>query len=121
MRARQTGITFIGWLVILMPIALVGYSAIRLTPVMLNYMKVSQALDRTATQLASDETLTARSIRVALEKQFDIDSIDEPSVREIEIKKDGAAWTMRAQYTGYAPLFANASIVIDFDKVSTID
>jgi len=121
MRSRQTGITFIGWLVILVPIALVGYSAIRLTPVMLNYMKVSQALDRTATQLASDETLTARSIRVALEKQFDIDSIDEPSVREIEIKKDGAAWTMRAQYTGYAPLFANASIVIDFDKVSTID
>ncbi|HNR23657.1 MAG TPA: DUF4845 domain-containing protein [Steroidobacteraceae bacterium] len=121
MRARQTGITFIGWLFILVPIALVGYSAIRLTPVMLNYMKVAQALDRTATQLASDDTLTARSIRVALEKQFDIDSINNPNVREIEITKDGAAWIMRARYDGYAPLFANASILIEFDKVSTID
>ncbi|HQW09502.1 MAG TPA: DUF4845 domain-containing protein [Steroidobacteraceae bacterium] len=121
MRTRQAGITFIGWLVILVPIALVGYAAIRLTPVLLNYMKVSQALERTATQLASDETLSARTIRVALEKQFDIDSIDFPSVRDIDIHKEGAAWMMRAQYEDLAPLFANASILLKFDKVATID
>ena len=121
MRARQAGITFIGWLFILVPIALVGYAAIRLTPVLLNYMKVSQALERTATQLASDETLSARTIRVALEKQFDIDSIDFPDVRDIDIHKEGAAWVMRAEYEDQAPLFANASILLKFDKVATID
>jgi hypothetical protein len=121
MRARQAGISFIGWLFILVPLALCGYAAIRLTPVLLNYMKVSQALERTATQLASDETLSARSIRVTLEKQFDIDSIDCPSVRDIVIAKDGAVWTMRAQYDDFAPLFANASIQLQFDKVATID
>ena len=57
MRTRQAGITFIGWLVILVPIALVGYAAIRLTPVLLNYMKVSQALERTATSVASEPWL----------------------------------------------------------------
>ena len=121
MRARQTGITFIGWLFILVPIALVGYAGIRLTPVLLNYMKVTQALERTATQLASDETLSAGSIRVALEKQFDIDSIDFPDVRDIDIHKEGAAWVMRAEYEDQAPLFANASILLKFDKVATID
>lgn len=121
MRARQTGITFIGWLFILVPLALVGYAGIRLAPVLLNYMKVSQALERTAKQLEGDETLSARTIRVALEKQFDIDSIDEPNVRDILIAKDGAVWTLRAQYDDYAPLFANASIVLQFDKVATIN
>ena len=121
MRARQTGITFIGWLFIIVPIALVGYAGIRLTPVLLNYMKVAQALERTATQLASDETLSARTIRVALEKQFGIDSIDYPSVKDIDIHKDGAAWIMRAEYDDLAPLFANASILLKFDKVATID
>lgn len=121
MRARQTGITFIGWLFIIVPIALVGYAGIRLTPVLLNYMKVSQALERTATQLASDETLSARTIRVALEKQFGIDGIDYPSVKDIDIHKDGAAWIMRAEYDDLAPLFANASILLKFDKVATID
>ncbi len=121
MRARQRGVTFIGWLVLLLPIAIVGYAGIRITPFMLNYMKVTQALERTATALQSDESLTASSIRVALEKQFDIDSIDVPNIKEVLIHKDGEAWIMQAEYEDVVPLFANASILLQFDKSATID
>lgn len=121
MRSRQAGITFIGWLFILVPIAIVAYAAIRSTPVVLNYFKVSQALERTATALEGDETLSQRNIKFALEKQFDIDMIEEPEVKDILIRKDGATWTMQAQYQGVAPLFSNMSLVFDFDKTVTIE
>ena len=45
MRAHQHGITFIGWLFLLVPIAIVAYAGIRIAPVYLNYMKVSRSLD----------------------------------------------------------------------------
>ena len=41
--SRQRGITFIGWLFLLMPVAIVVYGGIRLAPVYLNYMKVAKA------------------------------------------------------------------------------
>ena len=50
MRARQKGITFIGWLFLLVPVAIVGYSGIRLAPKYLTYMKVTKALKQTAAE-----------------------------------------------------------------------
>ena len=58
MRQRQQGITFIGWLFLLIPVAIVGYCVIRLTPVYLNAMKVSKALHETASEFKGDEAIT---------------------------------------------------------------
>jgi hypothetical protein len=121
MRTRQRGITLIGWIFLLAPLALVAYAGIRMSTVLLNYMKVSQALERTANQLRDDETLSANSIRVALAKQFDIDSIDYPKINDIAIRKDGGSWVLQAEYDDGAPLFANAELVVHFDKVARID
>ena len=44
MHSRQAGITFIGWLFLLVPVAIVGYAGIRLLPVYLTYMKVAKAV-----------------------------------------------------------------------------
>lgn len=120
MRSRQTGITFIGWLVLLLPVALVGYTAIRLTPIYLNYMKVAKALEQTASEFETEGELSAQRIRNALEKRFDIDSINHPTSKELSVRKDGGGWVIEADYEDIAPLFANASILLTFDKVVTI-
>ena len=46
MRHRERGVTFLGWVVILLPVALVLYAGIRLTPVYLEYMKVARTLEQ---------------------------------------------------------------------------
>ena len=46
MRRSQRGVTFLGWLLLLTPVAIVIYAGIRLTPVYLNYMRVARSLDR---------------------------------------------------------------------------
>ncbi len=42
MRHTQRGVTFLGWLILLIPVAIVVYAGIRLTPIYLNYMRVAQ-------------------------------------------------------------------------------
>lgn len=121
MRNRQRGITLIGWMVLLLPVALVGYAGIRLAPIYLNYMKVVKALEQTADEYRTDDSVSPTAIRNSIGKRFDIDSINHPDAREILVRKDGGGWIIEAEYEDVAPLFANASILMQFDKVVTIE
>ena len=76
MMRRQRGVTMIGWIFLLVPVAMVLYAGIRVGPEYLNYYKVVTALKETATKLKSDETLTPQTIRAALERRFDTGYID---------------------------------------------
>jgi len=115
---RQRGVTFLGWLFLLLPVATVIYAGIRLAPVYLNYMRVARSLEETASSFKDGETAEPRAIRNILERHFEVDSIDFPSVNDVTIKKNGAAWVIEAKYQDVAPLFANLSLIVDFDKVS---
>jgi len=120
MHSKQRGITMIGWLFLLIPIAIVGYAGIRLAPVYLNYMKVARSVEQTATQFKDDESITAQTIRNTLEKHFDIESVDYPTTKDIDVHRDGQAWIIEASYEDVAPLFANLSLLLKFHKSATI-
>jgi hypothetical protein len=119
---RQRGITLIGWVILLIPVAIVGYVVIRLVPIYLNYMRVAHSVEATAAELKSEEagTLNAQSIRSTLGKHFDIESITFPDEKDVAITRDGTGWTIEAKFEDTAPLFGNISLVIDFDKVGKI-
>ena len=119
---RQRGVTFIGWLFLLIPVAILGYVGIRLVPIYLNYMRVAQSISQTASEMKTDEaaTLTPVIIRSTLAKHFDIESITFPDVKDVAITRDGTGWTIEAKFEDTAPLFGNISLVVDFDKVGKI-
>jgi hypothetical protein len=117
MYKKQRGITFLGWLVIIIPVALVFYAGLRAAPVYLNYLKVVRALDATASNVKSDESLNREAIRTTLIRHFEVDSIDYPMVNDVSIEREGKAWTIEAKYEDTAPLFANLSLLLTFDKV----
>ena len=116
MRARQRGITFIGWVVLLVPVAIVGYALIRTIPVYLNYMKVSKALEQIAADSKGDDSLSVQALRNSLEKRFDIDSVNYPKPDQISFVRDGQKWVAETHYEDVTPLFANVSILLRFDK-----
>nr|PZN76939.1 MAG: hypothetical protein DIU56_12950 [Pseudomonadota bacterium] len=116
MRTGQRGITLIGWLFLLIPLAIVVYAGIRLTPVYLNYMKVSRTLERMAEEMRNEDALGAQAIRTSLQRRLDIESVNHPSIDDFQITRDGRAWTVRAEYEDIAPLFANVSLLLTFDK-----
>jgi len=116
MRRNQRGVTAIGWLFLLAPLAVVGYAGIRLAPVYLNYTKVDRSLEQTATAFQDDQSVTALDIRKSVEKRFDFEGINYPTLKEVAIRRDGKTWIVQAAYEDVAPLFANVSLLVTFDR-----
>ena len=114
MRNRQLGVTAVGWLVLLTPVAIVVYAGIRLAPVYLNYMKVVKAMDQAGGELKTGAN--PQSIRNTIDKHFEIDMVDYPTTKDMKITKDGGSWIVESQYDDEAPLFANLSLRVTFDK-----
>lgn len=118
---RQRGVTMIGWIFLLIPMALVLYAGIRVVPEYLNYYKVVTAMKETASQLKSDETLSPQTIRSSLGKRFDTGYVDEPTVSDIGVKRGEAGWEMTAEYEKIVPLFGNLHLLMAFNKTVVID
>jgi len=121
MTRRQRGVTMIGWIFLLTPVAMVLYAGIRIGPEYMNYYKVISALKETATKLKSDDTLSAQSIQRALERRFDTGYIDNPKPDEIIIKKGDAGWEMTADYEPTVPFIANLYLTMQFNKTVVIN
>lgn len=116
MRARQAGVTAIGWIILMIPFAVVGYAAIRLAPVYLNYMKVVRALDEVASD-PDGSSMNPDAIRQRIDRHFEIDMVDYPTAKDIKITRDGTGWAVEASYEDDAPLFSNISLHVVFDKL----
>ena len=115
MHSRQRGITAIGWLFLLTPLAIVVYAGIRLAPIYLNYMKVAKALETSGTELKGEAN--PQSLKQAIDKHFEIDMVEFPTSKDIKITRDATGgWLLEAQYDDEAPLFGNISLHISFDK-----
>ena len=112
---RQKGVTAIGWLFLLTPVAIVIYAGIRAAPVYLNYMKVVRAMEGAVTETKVGGA-TPLSIRSTIDKHFEIDMVEYPTTKDLKITKDGGFWVVESQYDDEAPLFANVSLHVSFDK-----
>jgi len=115
MRSRQRGATFIGMVVIVAILGCGLYAAIRLTPLFFEYMEVVRALEQTAKESAGSPT-TPTQLRTSLDRRWTVEDIKSLQPKDVEIKKTGSGWTMRAWYRAEAPFVANVSLVADFDK-----
>jgi len=116
MRKHQRGITAIGWLILMIPVAIVFYAGIRVSPLYLNYMKVVHSLDSVATEL-NNEGQTADGLRNAVDKHFQIESVDYPDKKDLKITRVNNVWQIEANYDDQSPLFSNIAILITFDKI----
>ncbi|MGH8264243.1 MAG: DUF4845 domain-containing protein [Steroidobacteraceae bacterium] len=110
--------TFIGWLFLLVPIGILLYAAIRLTPLYLEYMNIARSLEQVKSEYSGNAP-TPTALRVSIEKHFDIESVHSVTKNDVEIKGQGGITTAHVAYDATAPLFANISIVVAFDK--TVD
>jgi hypothetical protein len=115
MRSRQRGATFIGMVVIIAILGFALYAGIRLTPMYLEYMAVARALENTAKEHSGGPT-TVLNLRTSLNRRWTIEDINSVQPPDIEIKKAGAGFTLRAWYRAEAPFIGNVSLVADFDK-----
>ncbi|WP_161966227.1 DUF4845 domain-containing protein [Steroidobacter cummioxidans] len=115
MRSRQRGATFLGMVSILAVLGFGLYGVIRVVPLYLEYVAVVRAMEQTAKEGAS----SPQSMRAALDRRWTVEDIKSLSPKDIEIKRVGSGYTMRAWYRAEAPFVSNISLVVDFDKTVT--
>ncbi len=120
MRKSQRGVTFICWVFLLLPLAIVGYALLRATPVYLTYMSVAKIMDQMAKDVPPGSPVNPAELRVSLDKRFDIEGINSPTGKDIDIHRDGDNWVAIADYEEVAPLFGNVSLLAQFHKQVTL-
>lgn len=121
MTRRQRGVTMIGWIFLLVPVALVLYAGIRVAPEYMNYFKVLTAMKETASQLKGSEALSPPEILGPLEKRFDVGYIDSPTIQEMQVKKGPRGWEIICDYEKTAPLFGNLHLLMIFKQTVVIN
>ena len=118
MRHSQRGVTFIGWLFLLVPVAIVvycGHSA---------YADVSELHARRQVAGAGGQRRPRaaragqcrRTCAIRSSKHFDIESIEHPTSKDIDIHREGDHWVAIADYEDVAPMFGNISLLVQFHK-----
>jgi hypothetical protein len=119
MRHRERGATFLGWVCILVPVALVLYAGIRLVPVYLEYMKIARTLEQLTSESAGDGSDVV-SLRYSIEKRFDIEDVHIITPEDIKITKQGNGYRVQAAYEATAPFVSNVYLLVVFDKVVVV-
>ena len=114
MRRTQRGVTAIGWVFLLIPMAIVGYAGIRLVPLYLNYMSVVRGMEQTAKETRPDEN--AQGIRFALEKHLDVDGVTFPAINDFVVRREGPSWVVEIEYEDGVPLVSNVQVAVSFKK-----
>ena len=116
MQNRQRGMTFIGIIVLVVVVGAWIYAGIRLTPKYLEYMRVAATLEKVRDEYENNPGTTEFMLRKAVERHFDIDMVEIITSNDIEIRREGGTFTMRAAYGDTVPLAGNVSFLVEFDK-----
>ena len=111
-RARQRGITMLGFVFVAAVIMVVVMLAFRIAPAVIEYYSVKAALSD-ALQDVKDPTGVA-DVQRAFQKRVDAGYIESVSSKDVEITKDKNTVTASVSWTRTLHLVANASLVLDF-------
>jgi Domain of unknown function (DUF4845) len=115
MRHREKGITFVGLVCLLALVGVMLYAGIRLVPVYLNYMKIARAMEQVASE-AKGDSADPGAMRVALERHWTIEDINQVMAKDIEVVRDEDGMSLHVAYDQSVPYIANVSLTAHFDK-----
>ena len=121
MRNRQQGMTAIGMLVLAAILGLVGFAALRLTPIYLEHMKVLQILSDVKVELDGQETSLAR-LRASIDNRLNIESVYGLKVKDFKITKTSVSggYVVQAKYDRRTNYVANIYLLAEFDDTVEI-
>ncbi|HEX8778243.1 MAG TPA: DUF4845 domain-containing protein [Rhodanobacter sp.] len=117
MKTRQSGVTLIGFLVILLVVGFFGYMAMKLVPSYSEYMGVVKAMNQEASSGTSGKSLD--EIRRDLMFKFDNQYVGDNTVKptDITISRDsGGTSTLQIAYDKDIPFMYNIDFLLHFEK-----
>lgn len=118
---RNTGITLMGFLILLVVVGFFGYMAMRLLPAYTEYFGVVKSLDQMRKEPGVN-TMALPQLRDMMITKFQVQYVDERNVppQSITVKHEGGATTLRVAYERRVPFIYNIDFLIAFDKSANL-
>ena len=117
MKTQQSGVTLVGFLVILLVVGFFGYMAMKLVPSYTEYMGVVKAMNGIASSGTSGKSLD--EIRRELLRKMDFQYVDDATVKptDITISRDnGGTNVLHVAYDKDIPFMYNIDFLLHFEK-----
>jgi Tfp pilus assembly protein PilE len=117
MKSKQSGVTLIGFLIIMAIVGFLGYMAMKLLPSYSEYMGVVKAMNQVATEGTNGKTLD--DIRRGLMFKMGFQYVDDATIKpaDITIKRDaGGASQLQVSYDKDIPFMYNIDFLLHFNK-----
>jgi len=115
MKSKQTGITLIGFLIMLMVVGFFGFMAMKLVPAYTEYMGVTKAMNQMASEGGGK---SAAEVRNDLIKKLDFQYVSDDTItpKDITIKRSGNASELNVSYDKRIPFMYNIDFLLHFEK-----
>lgn len=115
---RQSGITLIGFVIILVIAAFFAYTAMKLVPAYMDYLNVSKALNTVATQSSSGDMSVADVQRQLdtqqLSQYFADEDIAAQNISVVSLPNGGSS--LKLSYDKKIPWIYNIDFLVHFQK-----
>lgn len=116
---HQAGITGIGLILILIPVGLMVYIVLKVSPVYIEAFSVGDAINSLKKEPDVKEK-SREEIYTMIKKRLDINNITSVTKEDIKIQKTENNVTVKIDYEVRVPLFANVALAISFAKSAVV-
>ncbi len=113
MRRRQSGMSAIGILIVLILVVFAALIGMRVTPAYIEYFAIKKAI-ASMTQSGELRGATVADVRKAFDRRQAIDDFTAVGPNDLQISKEGGDVVISFAYEKRVPLFYNISLLIDF-------
>ena len=110
--ARQSGLTMIGFLFVLVVVLIAALLAFRVIPAYIEYFSVQKALQGA---LNDSNDLTRADVMRRIERRLGAEYIDSVHANEIEVTRANNVTTASVAWQNKLHLLGNASLLLEFD------
>jgi Tfp pilus assembly major pilin PilA len=120
MKKQQSGITLIGFLVVLIVVGFFGYMAMKLVPSYTEFMGVSKAMSQVAGEGVEGKSLD--QVRRDLIFKMGFQYVDDATVgpKDITLQRSGNAAQLKVSYDKRIPFLYNIDFLLHFEKSVTL-
>lgn len=112
---RESGMTTVGFLILIVFVGLFAFAGIRLTPVYLNYLKVAGVIDGVYEEFDSKNP-SREAVRRSILRRFQVESVSVLTDRDVKVTPADGGFLIEAQYDHTTPFIANLFFTVRFDK-----
>jgi hypothetical protein len=116
---NQAGLTFIGLILILIPVGFIVYIFMKAVPAYIEAYSVGDAINSLKKEIDLHDK-SKEEIYKMIQKRFDVNDIHSVGKDDIKIQKTPNNVSVTVDYEARIPLFSNAALALSFHKSAVV-